>query len=168
LRGFLVCKGSRWPQISKFRKATEPGDLGGKLSAATAKPRKLRPTASERQNRKEASMPKNLSFISMIAALSALSLPGPAQAQSTTPNLAGTYRCVPEPSSCQWQEQNPTISQTGATLQLNINKDEFAEGKLTSNITLGPARLSMHSIEPALSPGGQAKDRANTNAGIAA
>jgi hypothetical protein len=43
---------------------------------------------------------------------------------------------VPEPSSCQWQEQNPTISQTGTTVQLNINKDEFAEGKLTSNITV--------------------------------
>jgi hypothetical protein len=88
-------------------------------------------------------MLKNLSFISMIAALSALALPGPVQAQSSAPNLAGTYRCVPEPSSCLWQEQNPTISQTGATVQLNINKDEFAEGKLTSNITWGPDRLSM-------------------------
>jgi hypothetical protein len=82
-------------------------------------------------------MLKNLSFISMIASLSAFALPGLAQAQSSAPNLAGTYRCVPEPSSCQWQEPNPTISQTGATLQLNINKDEFAEGKLTSNITVG-------------------------------
>jgi hypothetical protein len=82
-------------------------------------------------------MLKNLSFISMIASLSAFAPPGLAQAQSSAPNLAGTYRCVPEPSSCKWQEQNPTISQTGATLQLNINKDEFAEGKLTSNITVG-------------------------------
>ena len=81
-------------------------------------------------------MLKNPSFVSVIAALCTLALPGLAYTQ-TLPNLAGTYRCVPEPSSCQWQEPNPTISQTGATLQLNINKDEFAEGKLTSNITVG-------------------------------
>jgi hypothetical protein len=95
-------------------------------------------------------MPKNLSFISMIAALSALALPGLAQAQSSAPNLAGTYRCVPEPSSCQWQEQNPTISQTGATVQLNINKGEFADGKLTSNITVsaGPPFNSEGLIRP--------------------
>jgi hypothetical protein len=95
-------------------------------------------------------MPKNLSIISMIAALTALALPGLAQAQSSAPNLAGTYRCVPEPSSCQWQEQNPTISQTGATVQLNINKGEFAEGKLTSNITVsaGPPFNSEGLIRP--------------------
>ncbi len=72
-----------------------------------------------------------------VFALSMLGPPGLAQAQSSAPNLSGTYRCVPEPSSCQWQEQNPTISQTGTTLQLNIKKGEFAEGKLTSNITVG-------------------------------
>jgi hypothetical protein len=95
-------------------------------------------------------MLKNLSFISMTAALSALALPGLAQAQSSAPNLAGTYRCVPEPSSCQWQEQNPTIAQTGATVQLNINKGEFAEGKLTSNITVsaGPPFNSEGLIRP--------------------
>jgi hypothetical protein len=95
-------------------------------------------------------MLKNLSFISMIAALSALSLPGPAQAQSSAPNLSGTYRCVPEPSSCKWQEQNPTITQTGTTLQLNINKGEFAEGNLTSNITVGagPPFNSLGLIRP--------------------
>jgi hypothetical protein len=95
-------------------------------------------------------MLKNLSFISMIAALSTLALPGLAQAQSSAPNLAGTYRCVPQPSSCQWQEQNPTISQTGATVQLNINKGEFADGKLTSNITVsaGPPFNSEGLIRP--------------------
>ena len=85
-----------------------------------------------------------------IAALSALALPGLARAQSSAPNLAGTYRCVPEPSSCQWQEENPTITQTGATVQLNINKDEFAEGKLTSNMTVGagPPFNSLGLIRP--------------------
>jgi hypothetical protein len=94
-------------------------------------------------------MLKNLSFISFIGALSALALSGLAHAQSL-PNLAGTYRCVPEPSSCQWQAQAPTISQSGPTVQLNINKDEFAEGKLTSNITVsaGPPFNSQGLIRP--------------------
>ena len=70
--------------------------------------------------------------------------------QTWIPDLSGTYRCVPEPSSCRWQEQNPTISQTGMTLQLNINKGEFAEGKLTSNITVGagPPFNSLGLIRP--------------------
>jgi hypothetical protein len=62
-------------------------------------------------NRNQAAIP------ALVFALSLLALPGLAQAQSSAPNLAGTYRCVPEPSSCQWQEQNPTITQTGATLR---------------------------------------------------
>jgi hypothetical protein len=95
-------------------------------------------------NRNQVSMP------ALVFALSFLALPGLAQAQSSAPNLAGTYRCVPEPSSCQWQEQDPTISQTGATVQLNINKGEFAEGKLTSNITVsaGPPFNSEGLIRP--------------------
>jgi hypothetical protein len=49
-------------------------------------------------NRNQATMP------ALVFALSMLAIPGLAQAQSSAPNLAGTYRCVPEPSSCQWQE----------------------------------------------------------------
>jgi hypothetical protein len=71
------------------------------------------------------------------AAVAALALPGMAGAQSNAPNLAGTYRCVPQPSPCNWQSPNPTITQTGTGIQLNINKDEFAEGRITSNITIG-------------------------------
>jgi hypothetical protein len=81
-------------------------------------------------------MLKNPSFISLIAALSALALVGPAQAQLSEPNLSGTYRCQPQPSSCKWQGQTLTISQSGPTIELDINKGEFAEGKLTSNITV--------------------------------
>jgi hypothetical protein len=95
-------------------------------------------------NRNRAAIP------ALVFALSLLALPGLAQAQSSPPNLAGTYRCAPEPSSCQWQEQNPTISQTGTTVRLNINKGEFAEGKLTSNITVGagPPFNSLGLIKP--------------------
>jgi len=73
--------------------------------------------------------------LSLIAALAVLALAGPVHAQGL-PNLAGTYRCVPEPSSCRWQGNSLTITQKGATVELNIDKGEFAEGKLTSNISV--------------------------------
>jgi sporulation protein YlmC with PRC-barrel domain len=84
-------------------------------------------------------MLKYPSFISLVAALSALALVGPAQAQQaqlSEPNLSGTYRCQPQPSPCTWQGQTLTISQSGPTIKLNINKGEFAEAKLTSNISV--------------------------------
>jgi hypothetical protein len=74
--------------------------------------------------------------IALIAGLSAFALQGIAHAQSAAPNLSGTYRCQPQPSPCTWQAPTLTISQSGSTVELNINKDEFAEGKLTSNITV--------------------------------
>jgi len=80
-------------------------------------------------------MPKNPLPVSLIAAFAAFAPTGPAHAQGV-PNLAGTYRCVPEPSSCRWQGNSLTISQTGSTVDLTINQGEFARGKLTSNITV--------------------------------
>jgi hypothetical protein len=82
-------------------------------------------------------------------ALSCLACPGLAHAQ-TMPNLAGAYRCVPEPATCKWQGQNLTITQSGATVELNINPGETAEGKLTSNITVGagPPFNSLGLIRP--------------------
>jgi len=93
---------------------------------------------------------KNPWFISLIAALSVLALPGLAQAQSSAPKLIGTYRCQPQPASCKWQAQSPTITQSGPTIQLNINTGEFAEGTLTSNITVsaGPPYNSEGRIMP--------------------
>jgi len=95
-------------------------------------------------------MLKNPSFISLIATLSTLALPGLAQAQSTVPNLSGTYRCQPQPASCKWQGPMLTISQSGPTVELNIDKTEFAEAKLTSNITVsaGPPYNSEGLIMP--------------------
>ena len=78
----------------------------------------------------------NARSISLIVALSAIALSGPALAQSSAPNLSGTYRCQPEPAPCKWQGPAPTISQSGTKLELKINQNELAEGKLTSNITI--------------------------------
>jgi hypothetical protein len=84
-----------------------------------------------------------------VAAITVFALPGAALAQGL-PNLAGAYRCVPEPSSCQWQGQSLTISQTGPTIQLNINQGEFADGKLTSNETIsaGPPFNALGRVMP--------------------
>jgi hypothetical protein len=99
-------------------------------------------------------MPTNRLPVSLLAAFAAFVLAAPAQAQGL-PNLAGTYRCAPEPSSCQWQGKLLTVTQSGSTVTLNIDKGEFAAGKLTSNITVsaGPPFnaegriLPNHSIE---------------------
>src|SRR5262245_30374719 len=86
--------------------------------------------------RKEDTMLKTSMSISLMAALAAFVFTGPAQDQSSAANLSGTYRCQPQPNPCRWQGQTPTISQSGTKLELKINTDELAEGKLTSNITV--------------------------------
>jgi hypothetical protein len=74
--------------------------------------------------------------ISTTAALAALAFAGHAQAQAgAQPNVAGTYKCQPEPVKCQW---GPTLSitQSGNTVELKNDSGSFANAKLTSNITL--------------------------------
>ena len=81
-------------------------------------------------------MRKNFLSISLMAALAAFALAGLAQAQSNAPNLSGTYRCQPQPDPCKWQGETSTVSQSGTKLELKIDGNELAEGKLTSNITV--------------------------------
>ena len=81
-------------------------------------------------------MVKIISCISLSVALSALAFAELAHAQANAPNLSGTYRCQPQPDPCKWQSQTPSISQSGTKLDLKIDKNELAEGKLTSNITI--------------------------------
>jgi hypothetical protein len=81
-------------------------------------------------------MLKSASSIPLFAALAALVFPALAQAQSSAPNLSGTYRCQPQPAPCKWQGPTPSISQSGTKLELKIDKNEIAEAKLTSNLTI--------------------------------
>jgi hypothetical protein len=81
-------------------------------------------------------MLKTYLSIASMATLVAFAFAGLAQAQSSAPNLSGTYRCQPQPDPCKWQGQTPTISQSGTKLELKIGGDELADGKLTSNITV--------------------------------
>jgi hypothetical protein len=81
-------------------------------------------------------MIRDASGISFVVAVVAIAGAGQAQAQSSAPNLSGTYRCQPQPDPCKWQGQFPTISQTGTRLELSIDKNERAEAKLTSDISV--------------------------------
>ena len=73
------------------------------------------------------------------AAIAAFALCGAAQAQgAAAPEIAGTYKCQPEPVKCQWGE-TVSITQTGNTAQLNNDSGSFADAKITSNITVSAA-----------------------------
>jgi hypothetical protein len=77
--------------------------------------------------------------LSITAAVAAFALCGEAQAQgSAAPNLAGTYKCQPQPVKCQWGD-TVSITQTGNTVQLNNDSGSFADAKITSNITVSAA-----------------------------
>jgi hypothetical protein len=59
-----------------------------------------------------------------------------ASAQPAAPKLSGTYRCEPEPTSCQWSGQTFTVGQTGTKLDMKSDKGDVAQGLLSSNVTL--------------------------------
>ncbi len=60
----------------------------------------------------------------------------PAAAQGAAPNLSGTYRCEPQPVSCQWSGQTFTIAQNGTQLDMKNDKGDVGRGLLSSNSTL--------------------------------
>jgi hypothetical protein len=61
---------------------------------------------------------------------------GLALAQGAAPNLSGTYRCAPEPSSCQWSGQTFTVAQSGTKLDMKSDKGDIGQALLSSNTTL--------------------------------
>jgi hypothetical protein len=69
----------------------------------------------------------------IVAAMAVTAMSGSAQAQQ--PNLAGTYRCQPEPGPCK-NGQTYTVTQSGATVDFKNEKGEIGQAKLTSNISL--------------------------------
>jgi hypothetical protein len=106
----------------------------GRRSASGQDARKQRMNATT-----EEPMLKMLFSLSTTAALAASALSGAAQAQgAAAPNLAGSYRCQPQPMKCQWGD-TVSITQTGDKVQLNNDSGSFADGKITSNITVSGA-----------------------------
>jgi hypothetical protein len=81
---------------------------------------------------------KSIGFTFIVAlAASSLSSSAFAQAQQgARANLAGAYRCEPQPSPCPWPGQTMAITQTGSDLELKNDQGSFANGKLTSEITV--------------------------------
>jgi hypothetical protein len=74
----------------------------------------------------------------IIATFGALAGLAPSQAQQP-PNLAGTWRCEPEPDPC-LTSQTFTVTQSGSKLDLKDEKGNVGQGMLTSNISvsIGP------------------------------
>ena len=56
-------------------------------------------------------------------------------ASNAAANIAGTYRCEPEPSPCV-RGQTFTITQSGNTAELKSDKGEQVQARVTSSTTL--------------------------------
>jgi hypothetical protein len=80
-------------------------------------------------------MPKTSTLIAAIAAAVAGALPSAAHADAAPPNLAGTYRCEPEPSACT-AGQTFTVTQAGAQLTFKSDTGTTGAATLTSNVSL--------------------------------
>ena len=68
--------------------------------------------------------------------LAASAIAGAQAAQTASPNLAGNYRCEPDPSTCQWSGQTFTVTQSGSEFDVKNEKGEAGKVTVTSNISL--------------------------------
>ena len=82
-------------------------------------------------------MHKILSFSTAVA-LGTFGLCVTAWTQGAAPNLAGNYKCQPQPDKCIWGT-TVSITPEGSKFALNNEQGSFADAKLTSNITLSAA-----------------------------
>jgi hypothetical protein len=72
----------------------------------------------------------------LLVAAGATMSTGGALAQGAAPNLSGTYKCQPEPVSCQASGQTFTIQQNGNKLDMKSDKGDTAQGQMSSNTTM--------------------------------
>ena len=71
-----------------------------------------------------------------VVALATAGLPfGSARADETLPNLAGTYRCEPQPSQCR-SGQTFTVTQNGEEIEFKSESGFVGHAKFTSQISL--------------------------------
>jgi hypothetical protein len=72
-----------------------------------------------------------------VASVVAILVSAQAHAQkSKLPDLSGSYRCEPEPRSCEWSGSTFTVTQAGAVLHLKNEKGDIGEATMSSPITL--------------------------------
>ena len=79
--------------------------------------------------------------VSAAVTVAVLNTVGIAQAQTPAlPNLAGTYQCEGDETTCGWSGWTFTVTQDGADFQVKNEKGEIGNGKLTSHmsLSLGP------------------------------
>jgi hypothetical protein len=81
---------------------------------------------------------RNILSLSMAVAIGTFGLCVTAWSQGAAPNLAGSYKCQPQPDKCGWGTAL-SITQEGNKVSLNNEQGSFADAKLTSNITLSAA-----------------------------
>ena len=81
---------------------------------------------------------RNILSLSTAVAIGTLGLCMTAWSQGAAPNLAGNYKCQPQPDKCEWGT-TVSITQEGNKMSLANDKGSFADAKLTSNITISGA-----------------------------
>jgi hypothetical protein len=82
-------------------------------------------------------MHKKPLLVLTLGALAACSFLGNANAQpAAAANFSGTYRCEPEPVSCQASGQTFTVTQSGNDLEMKNDKGLVGRATVTSNISL--------------------------------
>jgi hypothetical protein len=74
-------------------------------------------------------------LISIVATATASLLLGTAQADDSLPNLAGSYRCEPQPAPCR-SGQTFTVTQNGDQIEFKSDNGFVGQAKLTSRISL--------------------------------
>src|ERR1700758_1738859 len=74
-------------------------------------------------------------LISLIATTAASLLLAAARADEPLPNLAGSYRCEPQPAPCQ-SGQTFTVTQSGDQIEFKADNGFIGHAKLTSRISL--------------------------------
>jgi hypothetical protein len=81
-------------------------------------------------------MSRNFLPVSILITVAAFAAPGHVLAQAAAAaNVAGTYRCQPEPDKC--QSQTYSLTQTGNNLEIKgSDGSTIAGAKLTSNISI--------------------------------
>ena len=81
-------------------------------------------------------MPSTKSVLISVVALAAASLPsGATRADDRLPNLAGTYRCEPQPAPCQ-SGQTFTVTQNGDQVEFKSDNGLVGHARFTSPISL--------------------------------
>ena len=70
-----------------------------------------------------------------------------ARSQGAAPNLAGNYKCQPQPDKCEWGTTLSITQEGNNKISLSNDKGSFADAKLTSNITIS-ARPALQCKRP--------------------